>query len=169
MKHTIKGKTCEIEIDIPSTWDDNTKKVLEKIMKYCLPEERRQEVISSLNRLNESEEKLLSALKEIDQYKPEFEKNIRELIGMNLNHGFQIGSNYMLTSKAKVNVLSQLEEYQKKLEKFDFENIYWVCVFYGLYLGRMSYEMGFMLGTSVSAEIVEEYKEELKKEMSYVG
>jgi hypothetical protein len=169
MKHLIKGKTCEIKIDIPGSWDKETKNLITKIMEYCLEEEKRIEVINSLNRLNESEENLLNSLKQIDEYKGEFEKTMREFIGMNLNHGFEIGSNYMLTSEAKAEILTQVEEYQKILEKMAFDNMYWVCVLYGLYLGRLSYEMGFMLGTSISAERVEEYREEIRKEMSYVG
>lgn len=169
VKHVIKGKTCSISIDIPAYWDENTKRVLQQLMHYCLDEDRQKEVIDALNSLVIMENKLIESLKSVKQHSAGFEKNAREFIGMNLNHGFEIGSNYPLAEKARLDIVDQLLEYQELIAKLPTKNVMWVLIFYGFYLGRLAYETGFMLGTFVSKDRVEEYKNELQREMSYVG
>jgi hypothetical protein len=168
-KHIIKGKTCKITLDIPAYWDSNTREVLDKILKYCIEEDKQKSVIDSIEILVEAENKLIEGLEATGNKNTEFEKKMREFIGMNLNHGFGIGSNYRLTNKAKMSMISQLLDYKKIIEGFPIEDMHWLSIFYGIYLGRLSYETGFMLGTSISSEVVEEYKEEIRREMSYVG
>lgn len=169
VKHVIKGKTCKISIDIPAYWDQNTRGVLEQLMHYCLDEDKQKEVINMLNILVTMENKLIESLKGINQYSANFEKRAREFIGMNLNHGFRLGSNYRLADNARLDMIDQITEYKTLVGKLPADNIMWVLILYGFYLGRLAYETGFMLGTYISKERVEEYKEELQKEMSYVG
>src|SRR3990167_2977950 len=96
VKHIIKGKTCEVEINIPKYWDENTKNVLMQLMKYCLPPEKQEEVITSVNTLVYLENLLIDALKAVGYKEEEYEKFVREFIGLNLNHGFATGSNKLL-------------------------------------------------------------------------
>ena len=169
VKQIIKGKTCKIAIDIPAYWDQNTKGVIEQLMRYCLDEDKQREVIDMLNSLVTMENKLIESLKGVNQYSANFEKQAREFIGMNLNHGFRLGSNYRLTDNARLDMIDQVQEYQKLVARLPTDNVMWVLIFYGFYLGRLAYETGFMLGTYISKERVEEYRKELEQEMGYVG
>lgn len=169
VKQIIKGKTCKIAIDIPAYWDQNTKGVLEQLMHYCLDEDKQREVIEALNNLVMMENKLIESLKAIDEHSSEFEKKAREFIGMNLNHGFRLGSNYPLADAARLDMMDQMQEYQRLVTELPTEKVTWVLIFYGFYLGRLAYETGFMLGTFISKERVEEYKNELEQAMGYVG
>jgi hypothetical protein len=167
--HVIKGRTCKIAIDIPAYWDANTKSVLMQLMHYCLDEDKRKDVISSLNNLAEMENKLIESLKKIKEHAPEFEEKAREFIGMNLNHGFKLGSNYSMTDLARLEMMEQIKEYENLVGRLPTKKISWALIFYGFYLGRLAYETGFMLGTFISEDRVEEYKEEIERDMSYVG
>ena len=169
VKHIIKGKTCRVSVDIPAYWDENTKNVLEQLMHYCLDEDKQKEVLGALNNLVAMENKLIKSLKKIKQHSVKFEEKAREFIGMNLNHGLRLGSNYPLADNARLDMADQIQEYEGMVTELPTENITWVLIFYGFYLGRLAYETGFMLGTYISKDRVEEYKEQLQKEMSYVG
>lgn len=169
VKHIIKGKTCKISIDIPAYWDQNTRSVLEQLMRYCLDEDNQKEVIGAINNLVLMENKLLESLKKIKQHSAKFEKKAREFIGMNLNHGFRLGTNYPLPDNARLDMADQMQEYSRLIRKVPTEKINLVLIFYGFYLGRLAYETGFMLGTYISKERVEEYKEQIERDMSYVG
>ena len=169
VNHTIKGKTCTIAIDIPAYWDENTRNVLQQLMRYCLDEDKQKEIIGALNNLVTMENKLMESLKAIKQQSKKSEDKAREFIGMNLNHGFRLGSNCPLPDAARLDMIDQMQEYQRLVNELPTDNITWILIFYGFYLGRLAYETGFMLGTFISKERVEEYKEEIMRDMSYVG
>ena len=169
VKQIIKGKTCTIAIDIPAYWDPNTKSVLDQLMRYCLDKDKQREVIVALNNLITMENKLIESLKTVGEHSKEFEEKARKFIGMNLNHGFRLGSNYPLADTARLDMIDQMQEYQKLITELPTEKVTWGLIFYGFYLGRLAYETGFMLGTFISKERVEEYRKELEQEMGYVG
>jgi len=169
VKHVIKGRTCEIEINIPKYWDENTEKVLTKLMKYCLPEDKQKEVIGSINTLVFLENLLVDAMKEVGYKKADHEKFVREFIGISLNHGFRIGSHYKLETVEKMEMIRQQMDYKEEIKRVPKEDTKLIILLYSIYLGRLAYETGFMVGTYISKDMVEQYKKELEENMSYVG
>jgi len=169
VKHIIKGKTCEVEINIPKYWDENTKNVLTQLMKYCLPPERQEEVIASVNTLVYLENLLIDALKAVGYKQEEYEKFVREFIGISLNHGFELGANYTLEATEKMEMLRQQVDFKKEIDKVPKDDAKLIVILYSIYLGRLAYETGFLVGTYISKDMVEQYRHELEEKMSYVG
>ena len=150
-KHIVRGKTCKVSINIPNSWDKHTKKVVLTCIKYCLPKDRQREVIGHVNNLVFLENELIKAIKATGERSKELEKKIRGFLGLNLNHGFQVGSMYSMEEITKFRILiKQQSKYKEMVEKVVDDKLEWIIIYYSTYLGRMAYETGFMIGTSVS-------------------
>jgi hypothetical protein len=171
VKHTIRGKSCTVDVDIPAYMDEETKKVLFDLMKHCLDEARQKEALHSINNLMDMTGVLIGALKKVGEGSKHLEKTIREMVGTHLNHGFAVGKTYTMVDTKLAGILEeQQEEYTKVLEKLPKEGGLAVSLFYCINLGRMAYETGFMLGTFLSEEKVEKYfMQAAKKEEEYIG
>ena len=108
-------------------------------------------------------------MKAVGYKQEEFEKFVREFIGISLNHGFELGANYTLEATEKMEMLRQQVDFKKEIDKVPKNDTKLIVILYSIYLGRLAYETGFLVGTYISKDMVEQYKKELEEKMSYVG
>ena len=171
-KHKIRGKTCSLVLDLPNYLDEKTRDVLVNIFGYCLDEESRDKVLYAVKNLLTQIRKLINSLKKSKKHTAEIERGIREFLGIQLNHGFEIG-NYYTPGEDGPEIIDVL------VEKFNYSRVIAKLptnkkktaegVFYCLDLASLAFETGLMLSYYLSEELVEQNQNELKKTSSYIG
>ncbi len=172
MRHRISGKTCSFYIDLPKNLDEDSKRLLTRIMGYCLDRKYKKSVLESVNDLENQIKTLMRSLKSSGKYDKSVERGVREFVGMHLNDGFEIGINY-----------TPRDEGRDLIEVIEDEADFWPIVdnlpkskqgvseiiFFCLDLGRLAFETGLMLSYYVSEDMVEKHQKQLSKATSYIG
>ncbi|MBI2676097.1 MAG: hypothetical protein HYX24_06575 [Candidatus Aenigmarchaeota archaeon] len=181
--HRIRGRSCTVDVDIPAYMDGSTKKILITILQYCLEEKYQKSATESINKLMKSLAELFGWLKEHEIYHPVIEKNVRDFVGLHLNHGFEIGLRYYPyegegeddeEGGGGEKTLQKILQKQINLEAAAIElpenrQTIGSLIFHCLNLGRIAYETGLMLSVFLSEDMVEKHQEEMRMEGSYVG
>lgn len=171
-EYKIETENEEFVINLPELADEKTKNIIKESLKNCVEEENQGKVMDAVNRVLSQTNSIIESLKKDDKYHEELEKDIREFIGIQINKGFKIGKGTVQPEEVSgVHKALQgemtyegdvIEDLPEDLQNFS------RYIFGLLELGRMSIEVGLILGTLLSSSKAEDFYQNEADGLSYI-
>ncbi|MBI1973345.1 hypothetical protein HYS54_00885 [Candidatus Micrarchaeota archaeon] len=172
VKYRVKGKTCDIRVDIPREVDEKTKQLILSTLQECLSSDYEKQALHEISRLMGDVNALVSHLKKDGLHDRITELAFRQLVGIYLQRGVHLGKHFEAQPDHVLKViqmqhanivqpsLSKLRGKKKKMAEY---------ILQSLLIGKQCYEAGLSISAFMSMDKQKKFVEGLEKETeSYI-
>lgn len=152
-KYVVKGKTCELIVEIPTSVSKDIRKIILDATRQCLTQDVQDKVLMEIDFLINSLHNLLAEMEIDGLLTKSLDKSIREYIAANVKKGMEVGKRF---SESPEQLLDLLDE-----DRIDFRphlkgrsekrrlNEY---IINAMQVGEQSFETGLMLSAFLSID-----------------
>ena len=168
--YKVKGKTCNIKVDIPKEIDEKTRELILKMVGECLDNDLEKQALHEISRLMGDVSTLVKHMKKDGYYDRITESAFRQLVGIYLQRGVHLGKHFESNPDHVLKViqmehpsivqpsLSKLHGEKKKMAEYMLQ-----C----LLIGKQCYEAGLSISAFMTMDKQKKFVEELDKETEF--
>lgn len=168
--YRVKGKTCDIKVDIPKEVDEKTKELILNTVGECLDSEYERQALHEISRLMGDVNTLVKHTKKDGYYDRLTESALRQLVGIYLQRGVHLGKHFESNPDhvLKVIQMQHANIVQPSLSKLKGKKK-WMAEYLlqCLLIGKQCYEAGLAISAFMTMDKQKKFVDELEKSTEF--